>query len=257
MCVTRASGGLTAAVRVMPTRLPDPVAVGVPQALLDAACSPNGIIIVSGQTGSGKTTVAMMLLEHLNARSPVHILTIEDPVGIRLQPKQAVIRQQSVGTDTPSYSAALRSAMRQDPDVIFVGEVRDLVTLEACVTAADTGHLVVTQVHASSPQEVIQRVVEVHPEELRAPFRRRLAQTLRAVSVQKLLPLAKGPGLTAAFGVLIPDKEMRQAIADGRNVTDRASALPAGCQNLADDIRRLAKEGAVTQQAAEAALASL
>lgn len=254
MCVTRAAGALTATTRILPARLPDPARARIPQALLDAACSPNGLIVVAGETGSGKTTVAMMLLDHINASSPVRILTIEDPVGVRLEPKRAVITQQNTDSDTPSYASALRAALRQDPDVLFVGETRDLGTLEACITLVDTGHLVITQIHAASPEDVIQRMIDVHPEETRPIFRRRLASGLRAVSVQKLLPRAGKPGVTAAYGLLIVDKEMRRAIADGRDIKDRTAPLPEGCQTLADDIRRLQAEGLITEQTADDAL---
>ena len=193
----------------------------------------------------------MVLLDHINANLPVRIVTIQDPVDIRLQPKQAVITQQSIDSDTPSYTAAFRAVLRQDPDVFFVGEVRDLPTLEACITAAHTGHLVITQIHAASPEDVIQRMIDVQPEELRPTFRRRLASQLLAVSVQKLLPHAQKPGAVAAFGLLIVDKEMRRAIADSKDITDRTSPLPDGCQTLADDIRQLQAEGLITDQTAD------
>jgi len=257
MCVTRAAGSLTATIRILPTKLPDPIKVGIPQALHDAAKSSNGLIIVSGEAGCGKTTVAMMLLEQINASLPVRIVTIEDPVGIRIQPKRAVITQQNIDTDTPSYSSALRAVMRQDPDVIFVGEIRDLPTLEACVTAANIGHLVITQVHATSPENAIQRMIDVHPEEMKPAFRRNLATVLRAVSVQKLLALAGKPGVVSAFGLLIPDKEMRQAIVEGKDTKDRTSPLPVGCQSLSDEIRRFQKAGIITDTTASEALSLL
>ena len=257
LCVTRAGGAMTAVIRILPAELPDPARARVPQALLDAALLPNGLVIVAGEAGSGKTTVAMILLEHVNTNKPANIQTIEDPVSVRLTPRKAIIRQQNVGTDTPSYTAALKAIMRQDPDVVFVGEVRDLLTLEAVITLANTGHLVITQVHASSPADVIQRIVDVHPEEARPIVRRRLGDVLRAVSVQKLLPSAKRPGRIAAYGLLVLDKEMRLAVAEGRDITRRVNPLPEGCQELPDDIERLRKEGLITDEAAEEALATL
>ena len=257
MCVTRAAGALTASIRIIPTALPAPEVARVPQALLDAADSPSGLVITAGEPGSGKTTMAYMLLEHINATRPVRILTVEHFPSMRLEAKQAVVTQQSVGSDVPDFPAALHAALRQDPDVLFVGEMRDLATLEACIALADTGHLVITQVNTGSPAGVIDRLVEVHPEELRAPFRVRLAATLRAISVQTLLPRADGPGRTVAYGLLVPDKQMREAIAARRDIHDRDTPLPDGCRALADETRTLQREGLITDSVADEAISRL
>ena len=145
--------------------------------------------------------------------------------------------------------------MAMDPDVIFVGEIRDIETLDACVTAAETGHLVITQLHADSPERAIQRMIDVQPEEMRPVFRRALARTLRAVSVQRLIPAAEGKGVHAAYGLLIPDKEMRRAIAEGRDIFDRTAPLPDAFQTLADDVRQLRSDGKITEAAAKEILA--
>jgi len=254
MCVTRAGGALTASIRIIPTALPAPEAARIPQALLDAADSPSGLVITAGEPGSGKTTTAYMLLEHINATRSVRIVTVDYFLSMRLEPKQGVITQQSVGSDVPDFASALHAEMRQGPSVLFVGEIRDLATLEACVTLADTGHLVITQVNTGSPTGVIDRLINVHPEELRAPFRARLAAALRAVSVQTLLARSSGRGRAAAYGLLVPDKPMREAIAAGRDIHDRDTPLPEGCRALADDIRTLQSEGVITDQTAEEAI---
>ena len=239
LCVTISEGAPTASIRILPSNLPTPASARVPAALLEAALAPQGLVVISGEAGSGKTTVAMILLEHVNTHLPARIHTIEEPVSFRLKAKQAVITQQSVGVDVGGFLPAMKAVLRMDPDVIFVGELRDIQTLEACVALAESGHLVITQVHASDPPDAIQRMVDVHPEELRPIFRRRLAAVLRAVSSQKLLPLAGKPGRTAAYGVLVPDQEMRRAICEGLDPTERTSPLPPGCQTLSADIAAL------------------
>ncbi len=255
MCVGKSMGLFTAVVRLLPSELPDPEKARVPRALLDATAAPSGLIICAGLTGSGKHTVALMLLDYMNAHRGVHVITIENPVVMRLEPKKALIQQQSVGIDTPSSEDALRMALLKDPDVIFLGEIRNLVELQACVTAAELGHLVVTTIHAASPERAIERMVDVQPEETRAIFRRQLAAILRAACASTLIPEASGKGRVAAYGVLVPDDEMRQAIREGKDLFERRSPLPAGCRTLAEDVEALRKEGRVTAEAAREAVA--
>ncbi len=253
MCVTRNLERLTVVVRLLPSRLPDASLARVPQALLDLTDSPNGFILLTGLTGSGKNTVALMLLDYINARRPVHIVTIEDPVAMHLVPKQALIRQQSVGTDTPSFAGALRAVLRLDPDVIYVSETRDLMTLQACVMATQTGHLVISVIHGPSPEAVVRMMLDAQPEDMRPMFRQSLAGALRAVVMTHLLPEASGKGRVAAYGLLLPDQAMRQAIAEGWDLAKRQQ-LPQGSQTIAQDIERLAAEGRVTREAAREAL---
>lgn len=252
MCITRSLEHFTATIRLLPSQLPSPASTRIPEALLEATNCPHGLILITGLTGSGKNTVALVLLEYINAHRPAQIITIEDPVAVHLTPKQGVIRQQSVGTDTPSFHAALRTILRLDPDVIYVSEVRDLMTLQACITVAQVGHLVVAVMHSSSPQDAIRRMIEAQPEEMRPVFRRSLAETLRAVAMSYLLPEAKGSGRVAAIGLLLPDQALRQAIIAGQEIMNWP--LPPGSQALADDIERLHTEGRVTDQAVKEVL---
>jgi len=250
MCLARANGQYTAVIRLLASRLPDPQVLRIPKALLAAAESPHGLIILTGSPGCGKTTTALALLDYVNERSARHIVTLEDPVCVRLEPKRAVIQQREVGLDTPTYIAGLKTVMRQDPDVIFVGEIRDLPTLDACITAARTGHLAMTQLNVVSPEAAIEKMIEVQPEEMAKSFRKDLAAVLRAVAVQRLLPAADGSGRLAAYGVIVPDDEMRRAVAEGRDIFDRTAPLPKGCLTLAEDIERLRSEGKVTDETA-------
>ena len=199
MCITRHLDKLTVEVRLLPSGVPDPVAGRVPKALLEATESPRGLILVTGLTGSGKNTVALMLLEHINANRAVHIVTIEDPVAVHMAPKQALIRQQSVGTDTPSFHGALRAVLRLDPDVIYVSDIRDVVTLQACVMAVQTGHLVIAVVHGPSPQGLIQLMIDLQPEEMRADVPAVAGRD--AASGGDELPAAGGVGAGASGGV--------------------------------------------------------
>ncbi len=257
MTIASAMGDITIVIRILPGTVLSAKDAGLPEALLKAAEAPHGLIVIGGPTGSGKSTAAISLLDHLNAKRPVHIVTIEDPILARLTPKQALIQQREVGTDMPNSLAGLRHALRQDIDVLYLSELRSLDELQAVVTASDIGHLVITVVHGRSPEDIIQRMVDVMSPETRAAFAKRLAGALRAVTCQYLLPRAGGKGRVAAYGVLVPDEETRQAIVEGRNLRERTAPPPAGCRTLAEDIGRLSNEGVVSEEAAAAAAAAI
>lgn len=257
MTVATAMGEHTIVIRMLPGTVVDAKAAGVPDVLLQASDAANGLIVVGGPTGSGKTTVALSLLDYINATRPVHIITVEDPVLARLTPKQALVQHREVGTDIPDTVSGIRWALKQDPDILYVSELKSLGELEAVVTMADAGHLVLTVMHGFSPEDIVQRILDVHPPETREAFRRRLASVLRAVSVQRLLRKAGGKGRVAAYGVLIPDDATRQAIVAGTELKERSAPLPEGCRTLADDIRRLREEGIVSADAVEEALAGI
>ncbi|NQT87224.1 Flp pilus assembly complex ATPase component TadA, partial [bacterium] len=205
----------------------------------------------------GKITTAISLVDHINAARPVHIATVEDPVCARFVPKRAIVQQHEIGTDIPNVMAGLRSAMCQDIDVLYVSELKEVSEVDAVITVADTGHLVIVVGHAASPEDMIQRLIDIHPQETRAVFARRLAGVLVAVSVQRLLPNATGKGRVAAYGVLTPDEETRRAMVEGSDLTERPTQLPEGSVTLAEAIRRIEADGAITHEAAEEALADL
>ncbi|MBN1342694.1 MAG: Flp pilus assembly complex ATPase component TadA [Phycisphaerae bacterium] len=257
ICVAKSGGACTMTARVLPTTLFGVDVLGVPKAVIDACDARNGLVVIGGPVGSGKTTTCYALLDDINARRPVHICTVEEPIGIRLGPKKAVIQQREIGRDAPDTISAIRASMRQDFDVLFVPELRRAEEVQACVTAAQTFALVITQVHAQSPEAAIQRMIDVQPEDVRLSFRKSLAEALRIVMVQILLPHAARKGRVAAYGVLVPDDEMRTAIAGGGDPLDRSRPLPEGCQSLADHVRRLAEEGTVTPEVAREAIAGI
>jgi len=257
LAVASSLGEFVVTIRILPHTIPDVAACRIPAALMKAAEAPRGLILVAGPTGSGKSTAALSLLDHINATRPVHICTVEDPVVVRLTPKRATVQQHEVGTDVPHTTAGLRAALVQDVDVLYVSELKELREVEAVVTLADAGHLVIAVGHAVSPEDMIERLLDIQPPETRGAFAKRLAPVLLAVSVQCLLPKASGKGRVAAYGVLTPDEETRQAMVEGGDIRKRSSPLPDGCRTLADDIGRLHAEGIVTAEAAERALGGL
>ena len=255
-CIARSLGSVTIVVRLLPRRLPTLQELDVPGVMQEMMYCPNGLIIISGPAGSGKTTTLLALLEHLNQTRAEHIRTVENPLSYRLTPKKAIIIQQEVGSDTPSTLAGIKTAMLQDLDVLMIGELRTAEEVQACITAAETGHLVVVQVHADNPAHAITRMVDAMPEDLKAIFGRKLAAQLRVVLTQRLLPDVKG-GRVAAYALLIADNEMRQALQSGGDILTRRLPWPAGCQTMQEGVARLLAEGRIAQKAADEAIAAL
>lgn len=255
LAITRTVGAYSVTIRIVPKVILSVSAMGAPASLVMAVEARRGIVIVAGPVGSGKSTAAISLVDHLNATQPVHIVTIEDPIYGGIVSKQGLVEQRELGIDVPDTLTGIRYALVQDADVVYISELRSVAELEAVVTLAEMGHMVMFPSHATTPENAIRRLLDVMPADKVRSFARRLAEQLRAVSVQCLLPKAAGRGRVAAFGVLIPSDATRKALSDG---TDMAMAVPGpGSQKLADDIARLCREGAVSPQAADAALASI
>lgn len=257
VCVARVSGDVTISLRTVPVGAPGVEAMGVPKGLLDAVDMPSGLMVISGRTGSGKSTLAYGLLDHINSTSQRNIVTVEDPIQYRLTPKRSLVQQREVGVDTPDMLSGIRSPLYMDPDVIFVSEITSLEVLQACITAAETGHLVITVMHAESPEGAIRRIIDVFPEHMRPFYRKALAGVLRCVSCQRLLPKAGGHGRVAAYGVLVPDNEMRTAIAEGTDVYSRRIPLPDNCLIMRNEIEKMRDEGVISEETARAYLADI
>lgn len=254
-CIARAMGNLTIVIRLLPRQMLTPKELGVPQAALAMVESPSGLAVISGPAGSGKTTTLLALLEHLNATRPVHIRTVENPLTYRFTPKRAIIMQQEVGRDTPSTLAGIKTAMLQDLDVLMVGELRTSEELQACIMAAETGHMVIVQIYAESPARAIVRMLDAMPEELKPTLRRSLGSHLRGVLTQHLLAEIGG-GRLAAYELLIPDAELCQSLQDGGDIMVRRSPWPAGCQTLRESVERLLAAGRISEQVAKEAVAN-
>ncbi len=209
-------GAVGGVMRLIPTNIKSVGDLGLPSTVVQIADAPRGLVLVTGPTGSGKSTTLAAMLDYINANKKMHIMTIEDPIEFMHQHKASIINQREVGADTWSFDNALRAVLRQAPDVILVGEMRDYETIKAAVTAAETGHLVMGTLHTNSAPESIDRIVDVFPEEQQAQIRVQLANNLVAVMTQQLLPRADREGRVLAYEILIANPAVRALIREGK-----------------------------------------
>jgi len=200
--------------RVIPQEIPSFETLGLPPVLSSIAAEERGLVLVTGTTGSGKSTTLAAVVGAINRARAAHIVTIEDPIEYLHTDERSIVNQREIGIDTHSFGAALRSALRQDPDVILVGEMRDLDTIQTGLTAAETGHLVLSTLHTLDAVETINRTIGVFPPHQQSQIRLQLASVLKAVVSQRLMPRADGQGRAAAVEVLIATPFIRDAIAD-------------------------------------------
>jgi twitching motility protein PilT len=194
----------------------------LPKVLEKIAGEQRGLILVTGTTGSGKSTTLAAMIDHINATETCHIMTIEDPIEFLIRDKRSIVNQREVGVDTMSFGQALKSALRQDPDVILVGEMRDLETIETALTAAETGHLVMSTLHTLDATETINRIISAFPPYQQKQVRLQLGSVLKAVISQRLVPRADGKGRVPAIEVLLATGRVRELIED----KDRTKEIP-------------------------------
>jgi twitching motility protein PilT len=242
------SGELAMSVRVIPLAVPNPDEIGIPPALTAACDFKQGFVLVTGPTGSGKSTTLASMIEYINQRRPVHILTIEDPIEYTHQHRVAAIDQREVGVDTQSFARALRSALREDPDVILVGEMRDPETIQFALTLAETGHLVFATLHTNDASQSLDRISDVFPPERQTQIRVQLAASLAAVVSQRLLPRIGG-GLVAAFELLVANDAVRNLIREGRTHQLRnviRSGFDQGMFTLESSLNELVASGRIS-----------
>jgi len=205
-----------AAFRLIPTELKTLEELGIPESLHVLAEKPRGLVLVTGPTGSGKSTTLAAIIDEINRNRSEHILTIEDPIEFLHRHKRCIVNQREIGPDATSFGDALRAALRQDPDVILVGEMRDLETISTALTAAETGHLVFGTLHTQSAPSTIDRIIDVFPAEQQEQVRIQIASSLQGVVTQALLPTADKMGRVPALEILLPDDAVRNLIRQGK-----------------------------------------
>ena len=205
-----------AAFRLIPTELKTLEELGIPDSLHVLAEKPRGLVLVTGPTGSGKSTTLAAIIDEINRNRSEHILTIEDPIEFLHRHKRCIVNQREIGPDATTFADALRAALRQDPDVILVGEMRDLETISTALTAAETGHLVFGTLHTQSAPSTIDRIIDVFPAEQQEQVRIQIANSLQGVVTQALLPTADKMGRVPALEILLPDDAVRNLIRQGK-----------------------------------------
>ena len=244
---------LALALRVIPFRVRSLEELGAPRAVTTLLNKPYGIVLSVGPTGSGKSTTLAAMIDRINETKPVHILTIEDPIEYLHNHKTAMVNQREVGTDAVSFEQGLRSALREDPDVILLGEMRDLESIQIALSLAETGHLVFATLHTNDASQALDRMVDVFPAEKRDQIQTMLAGALQGVVSQRLVPAVSG-GRVAAFEVLMGNEAVKNLIREGksrqlRNVV--ATGGPDGMQTIEMDLARLVTSGLITMETAQ------
>ncbi|KAB3527594.1 type IV pilus twitching motility protein PilT [Alkaliphilus serpentinus] len=210
----RGSYGL--ALRQVPLNTPSMETLGIPPVVKELANKPRGLILVTGPTGSGKSTTLASMIDLINREKSYHILTLEDPIEYIHKHNKSIVNQREIGNDSNSFSNALRSALRQDPDVILVGEMRDLETISIAITAAETGHLVLSTLHTLGAAKTIDRIIDVFPPHQQQQIRVQLASVIQGVISQQLLPQKDGRGRVAAFEVMVANPAVKNLIREGK-----------------------------------------
>jgi len=247
-------GVYAASLRLMGSTIPKLEDMVMPQeTLISLASQPRGLVLVTGPTGSGKSTTLAAMIDYVNRTRAEHIITVEDPIEFVYQEEKAIIHQREIGNDVDSFAGALRSALREDPDIILLGEMRDFETISSAITAAETGHLVFGTLHTISAAESISRIIDVFPPHSQSQVRTQLASVLRGVISQQLLPKANGQGRVAATEILIGNDAVANMIRQDK-VHQMESTMQAGqsvgMHTLNMDLQRLVKEELITVETA-------
>jgi twitching motility protein PilT len=245
---------LGAAFRLIPFEIKSIDELGLPSVLHDFVHKPRGLVLVTGPTGSGKSTSLAAVIDAINRTREDHILTIEDPIEFLHPHKKCIVNQRELGSDAQSFSGALKAALRQDPDVILVGEMRDLETIGTALTAAETGHLVFATLHTQDAPQTIDRIIDVFPPEQQQQVRVQLSVALQGVVTQTLLPTADGAGRIAACEVLIPTAAVRNLIREGKThqiMSVMQTGSQSGMQTMDAALATLVRQGRISAKLAE------
>ena len=241
-------GNLACAFRLIPNKMPTIADLGLPAVIESFANYPRGLVLVTGPTGSGKSTTLAAIIDKINKEKALHILTIEDPIEFTHKSQRSVVVQREVHYDTFSFSAALRSALREDPDVVLLGEMRDLETISSAITIAETGHLVFATLHTNSAAQSVDRMIDVFPAHQQPQVRSQLSNILMAICAQRLIP-AIGGGRIAAAEIMIANSAIRSLIRDGK--THQIDSMiqtgaSAGMQTMDATLANMVKRGQVS-----------
>ena len=253
----RQRGHAALTIRLIPSRVPVMEELGLPRIAEEFARKPQGLLLVTGPTGSGKSTTLAAMIDYINRTRRDHIITLEDPIEFVHEHKNCIVNQREIGTDTESFAKGLRAALRQDPDVVLVGEMRDLETISIAITAAETGHLVFGTLHTADAPQTVDRIIDVFPHEAQQQIRVQLASVLLGVIAQRLLPRADGRGRVAAFEVMVNTPAVANLIRSEkvhqiRSVMQTGKAM--GMQTMEMSLRELLAQGLITAEAAREAM---
>jgi twitching motility protein PilT len=253
MNVFKQRSSLGAAFRVIPYEIPPLESLGLPKVVAGFAELPKGLVLVTGPTGSGKSTTLAAIVDTINRNQRKHIITIEDPIEFLHTHRRSVVDQREVGTDTFSFAIALRQALRQDPDVIMVGEMRDFETIAAAITAAETGHLVFATLHTQDAPQAIDRIIDVFPSHQQAQIRVQLASSLQAVLTQQLISRIDRPGRVVAVEVLTATPAVRNVIREAKShqlYSIMQSGAQFGMQTMDSALLALVRSGQISKESA-------
>jgi twitching motility protein PilT len=249
-------GRFGAALRVIPLVTPTLDGMGLPAVLKDICQAPQGLVLVTGPTGSGKSTTLAAMMTHINDTAPLHIVTIEDPIEFVYSDKMCTIRQRQLGNDVKSLSEALRRVLRQDPDVILMGEMRDPETIELAMHAAETGHLVFSTLHTNDAKQTIDRIITTFPSDAHGQVRAQLALALQAVVSQRLVRRADGSGRVASMEIMINSPQIRELIQEGKTTSIEKAMATSGdyyrMQTFNQSLAKLTLDRTITEAEATA-----
>lgn len=251
--IFRQQNEIAATIRLLNNHIPTLEELNMPEKLYQLVEEPRGLILVTGPTGSGKSTTLAAMIEHVNQTKPVHVITIEDPIEYTYQNKKALIHQRETGRDVINFASALRSALREDPDIILVGEMRDYETISAALTAAETGHLVLSTLHTTGAAQTIDRVIDACPGDTQNQVRTQLSGVLKGVVTQCLMPTADGKGRIAGTELLLGTDAVCNLIRESK-IHQMASVMQSGVSmgmhTLNMDLMRLVAQNRITRETA-------
>lgn len=244
---------IAATYRILRTKIPTFQELDIPDPVRKLINEPRGLILITGPTGSGKTTTLASMIDYVNQKQAKHVMTIEDPIEYVYYHAKSMIHQREVGRDVDSFAKALRSSLREDPDIILVGEMRDFETISAAITAAETGHLVLSTLHTTSAAQTIERIIDAYPPHGQSQARTQLANVLRGIVTQQLIPLEDGTGMTIATEILINTDAIANQIRENKThqiASSMQAGAAVGMHTLNADLKRLIRERKISVEMA-------